>query len=88
MEVNDNIDKIKANRSNYKKVFESEEGLKVLKDLEKVCLYRSTTFDKDSHVMAFQEGLRAVYLHITTIMNMDIEELERIANTMQNGGVN
>ncbi len=74
-----NAEKLKGNREDYKKVFETEEGKRVLKDLERVCMYRSTTFDKDSLVMAFQEGLRAVYLHITTIMNMDIEELERIA---------
>ncbi len=74
-----NAEKLKGNREDYKKVFETEEGKRVLKDLERVCMYRSTTFDKDSLVMAFQEGLSAVYLHITTIMNMDIEELERIA---------
>jgi hypothetical protein len=80
VEQENNSDKLKGLRNNYKSVFESEEGKKVLKDLERVCLYRSTTFDKDSLVMAFQEGLRAVYLHITTIKDMDIEELERISN--------
>lgn len=82
MEQENNSEKLKGLRNDYKKVFESEEGKKVLKDLEKVCLYRATTFDKDSLVMAFQEGLRAVYLHITTIMEMDIEELERITKAM------
>lgn len=76
--MDNNAERIKGLRSDYKKVFESEEGKHVLKDLEKVCLYRSTTFDKDALVMAFQEGLRAVYLHISTIMNMDVEELERL----------
>ena len=80
MADNDNANKLKGLRNDYKKVFESEEGKRVLKDLEKVCLYRATTFDKDALVMAFQEGLRGVYLHITTIMAMDIEELERISN--------
>ena len=75
-----NADKLKALRNAYQKVFESEEGKLVLKDLERVCLYRATTFDKEALVMAFQEGLRGVYLHITTIMNMDIEELERISH--------
>jgi len=75
-----NADRLKGLRNNYKKTFESEEGKKVLADLEKVCLYRSTTFDKDPMVMAFQEGLRSVYLHITTMMTIDIETLENIAN--------
>jgi len=76
-------DKLKALRNAYQKVFDSEEGKLVLKDLEKVCLYRMTTFDKDALIMAFQEGLRGVYLHITTLMTMDIEELERISNANQ-----
>ena len=76
----DNSEKLKGIRNDYQQVFSTEEGQRVLKDLEKVCLYRATTFDKDALVMAFQEGLRAVYLHITSIMNLDIEELERIAN--------
>lgn len=75
-----NADKLKGLRNDYKQTFSTEEGKRVLKDLEKVCLFRTTTFDKDSHVMAFQEGLRGVYLHITTIMDIDIEELERISN--------
>ena len=78
-----NAQRLKGLREDYKKTFESEEGKRVLKDLEKVCLYRSTCFDKEALIMAFQEGLRAVYLHITTVMNMDIEELERIANAVQ-----
>ena len=78
--ADNNSDKLKGLRNDYKKLFESEEGKRVLKDLERVCLYRATTFDKDPGVMAFQEGLRGVYLHITTLMNMDIEELERISN--------
>lgn len=84
--MTDNADKLKGKRNDYKKVFESEEGKRVLKDLERVCMYRATTFDKDAAIMAFQEGLRAVYLHITTIMEMDIEELERITNQHQQGG--
>lgn len=82
-EQQNNAERLKGLREDYKKTFSSEEGKKVLKDLEKVCLYNTTSFDKDSHVMAFQEGLRAVYLHIKTIMEMDIEELERLVDAIQ-----
>ena len=75
-----NEQKLKAKREDYKKTFETEEGKRVLKDLEQVCLFKTSTFDKDALTMAFQEGLRGVYLHINTIINMDIEALERIAN--------
>lgn len=81
--MEDNSAKLKEKREDYKKIFSTEEGKRVLKDLEKVCLYRTSTFDKEPMVMAFQEGLRTVYLHITTIMEMDIEELERIAGAMK-----
>ena len=81
--MEDNSAKQKEKREDYKKIFSTEEGKRVLKDLEKVCLYRTSTFDKEPMVMAFQEGLRTVYLHITTIMEMDIEELERIAGAMK-----
>ncbi len=73
-----NSERLKGLREDYKKTFESEEGKKVLKDLEKVCLYNSTAFDKDPYVTAFQEGLRTVFLHIKTVMTLDIEELERM----------
>jgi hypothetical protein len=72
-------------RQDYINTFKTEEGKRVLADLEKVCLYKTSTFDKEAMVMAFNEGLRSVYLHITTIMNMDIEELEKIAVAQQKG---
>lgn len=81
--MENNSTKLKEKREDYKKTFSTEEGKRVLKDLEKLCLYRSSIFDKEPMVMAFQEGLRTVYLHITTIMDMDIEELERIAGAMK-----
>ena len=81
--MEDNSAKLKEKREDYKKTFGTEEGKRVLKDLEKLCLYRSSIFDKEPMVMALQEGLRTVYLHITTIMEMDIEELERIADAIK-----
>ena len=74
-----NVVELKQKREDYKKTFATEEGKRVLQDLERVCMFRATTFSKDAMTMAFQEGLRTVYLHITTLMEMDIEELERIA---------
>ena len=76
--MENNAERLKGLREDYKKTFESEEGKKVLKDLEKVCMFNTTTFDKEALVMAFQEGLRTVYLHIKTVMTLDIEELERM----------
>jgi len=81
--ANENADKLKALRADYQKTFGSDEGKKVLADLEKVCMFKASTFDKEAPIMAFQEGLRAVYLHITTVMTLDIEQLEKIAVSQQ-----
>tara|TARA_B100000029_G_scaffold277031_1_gene271521 strand:- start:1857 stop:2069 length:213 start_codon:yes stop_codon:yes gene_type:complete len=54
----------------YKQVFESDNGKKVLEDLEKRCSYHSTTHIKgDSHESAFLEGARSVVLFIKNMLN-------------------
>ena len=54
----------------YKQVFESDNGKKVLEDLEKRCSYHTTTHIKgDSHESAFLEGTRSVILFINNILN-------------------
>ena len=54
----------------YKQVFESDNGKKVLEDLEKRCSYHSTTHIKgDSHESAFLEGTRFTVLFINNMLN-------------------
>ena len=54
----------------YKQVSESDNGKKVLEDLEKRCSYHSTTHIKgDSHESAFLEGTRSVVLFIKNMLN-------------------
>jgi hypothetical protein len=54
----------------YKNVFKSDEGSRVLEDLEKRCHYSITTFSKDSsHETAFFEGQRSVFLFIKAMIN-------------------
>jgi len=80
----DNLAKLKGLREDYKKVFDSPEGKRVMSDLEKTGFYRTTTFvPNDAMATVFNEGLRAFVLHIKTIINMDIEELNKIANAVQ-----
>ena len=83
MPQENNADKLKGLREDYIKTFSSEEGKRVLKSLEESCLFKTTTFSKDPLEMAYHEGMRSVYLHINTIIEMDIEELERLANALQ-----
>jgi len=60
----------------YSKCFSSEEGQIVLADLQKVCFKNFTTLDANSNIMSFNEGQRAVLLHIETRMRMNIKRKE------------
>ena len=75
-----NIDKIKALREDYKKTFDCPEGKRVLKHMEDVGFWRATTFvPNDPMATCFNEGTRSFLLHIKTLLEMDIEQLEKIA---------
>lgn len=70
------IQYLKEIQQAYTRVFGSEDGKKVLEDLGKRCKVGTTSFNSDSHVMAFNEGTRSVYLSIQTMLNLDISKLE------------
>lgn len=56
-------------RKNYRITFDSEEGKKVLNDLEKRCHEFVTTFSKDSsHETAFLEGQRSTLIFIKAMI--------------------
>jgi len=66
-------------RSDYQKVFGSEEGLRVLEDLKKTCFYYSPTIHEFPHVMSYNEGQRNVMIHIETQLKLTavkVKELE------------
>jgi hypothetical protein len=73
-----NILKIKSIQEDYRKVFSTEEGKRVLTHMEQIGFFKTTTFLNDAISMAFNEGNRAFLLHIKTILDMDIETLEKI----------
>ena len=55
---------------NYKIVFSSDDGKKVIEDLEKRCHeFVTTHVPKDSHESAFLEGNRSVLLFIKNMVN-------------------
>ena len=60
---------------NYKIVFNSDDGKKVIEDLEKRCHEFVTTHDKtNSHETAFLEGQRSVLIFIKSMINKTLEE--------------
>lgn len=73
-----NVARLKGLREDYKKVFSTEEGKRVLADLEKECFGKDSTFATDPYTSAFNAGNRAVLLHIETVLTLDIEALEKM----------
>ena len=60
---------LKELQTNYKIIFNTDEGKEVLSDLEKRCHYHSTTNVKgDSHESAYMEGQRSVILFIKSML--------------------
>jgi hypothetical protein len=66
-EINNNI-KI------YQRVFKSDDGEKLLEDLEKRCNVHATSFSPDSHETAFREGQRSVVLFIKSTLKKQPKE--------------
>ncbi len=73
-----NILKIKSIQEDYRKIFSTDEGKRVLNHMEGIGFFKTTTLTNDAILMAFNEGNRAFLLHIKTILDMDIETLEKI----------
>ena len=68
------IKEIEQLKQIYKIVFDSDEGKKVLSDLEKRCHFWSTTNVKgDSHESAYMEGQRSVLLFIKSMLRENKE---------------
>ena len=64
--MNQEIEKLK---DLYRQTFNSESSVKVLADLEGRCNYRATSYVAgDANATAFEEGKRAVILHIHNMM--------------------
>ena len=61
--------KLKQLQSDYKIVFGSDEGKRILDDISIRCHERTTTFSKDnSHETAFLEGQRSILLFIKAML--------------------
>jgi|TARA_R100000353_G_scaffold172219_1_gene137185 hypothetical protein len=75
------IKEIKQLREIYKIVFGSDQGKRVMEDLEKRCHFWSTTNIKgDSHESAYMEGQRSVLLFIKSMLQKENENVKRADN--------
>ncbi len=70
-------EKLKELQQKYNRLFTSDDGKEVMKDLERVCFYNQSTINQNPEITAFNEGQRAALLHIKTRMRMNALKLER-----------
>lgn len=59
----------------YKRVFDSEDGQKVLEDLEKRCYIEQTTLSESAIKMAAKEGRRSVFMYIKQMISKEPEQI-------------
>lgn len=69
----------------YRQVFSSQAGRRVLQDLMASCGMLQTSFTKsDPHETAFKEGQRNAVLRILTIMKVDPDALDKHIEEYEN----
>ena len=66
-------DELESLERSYRRVFQSEDGLVVLKDLEECCFIHSSTYVKGcTDATLINEGCRMVFIRIVERMRMDL----------------
>jgi len=69
------IEKKEQLSSDYRTFFATDSGIRIFEDLSKRCFLNHTTYkDYDVNSMVFNEGKRAVLLHIQTMMGKKNKE--------------
>jgi len=66
---------ITENQQLYQRVFDSEDGRAVLKDLLKRCYVNHTTIDDNPYKTYFNEGRRSIYMHIKNLLEKDLKDM-------------
>jgi hypothetical protein len=82
--MSESMEKLKQLQLDYQHAFGDEAGKKVLADLGRQCFEKKPTFDKNDRVHAMRDGMRAVLLHIQTMLLLDINELEKQLKEREN----
>lgn len=68
-------DFLRSRLQDYRYVFKSQQGIRVLDDLAKFCRAHESTFDNDPRVEGILQGRREVWLRIARHLNMTEDEL-------------
>ncbi|MBY7649726.1 MAG: hypothetical protein C4617_04460 [Candidatus Liberibacter europaeus] len=70
--------------SDFKAVFKTPEGKRVLSYLAEYCSSNRTCWREDVRAHAYFEGQRAVWLQISLILNLTPEEIAELNNQKEN----
>jgi len=79
------IENLKQLQSDFKKVFDSEAGKRVLEDLQRRGFLYTTTLADSQIKMAYREGMRSMALHIKTMLEYDFEQVRKRIKEDDNG---
>jgi hypothetical protein len=74
--------------ADYKLLFESESGQRVLFDLMKVGHFMTTSFQGEVHDCVFREGERNMVNYILTMLKQDPVELKRMIDKQEEEELN
>lgn len=72
-------------KRSYRRLFETEDGKRVLRDLAKLCHAASTTADADPREHARKEGKRQVWLRIQNMLH--VPDADLVTMTKENDNV-
>ena len=72
--------KLKKIQMAYQKLFEGMNGKIILKDLTTRCHMDKPSYVANSDETIFNEGKRAVFLHIITMAKIDVQKLKEVRN--------
>lgn len=72
------VEKIKLLAKDYRTQLGGGKGKEILADIKKHCFAENTTFNRDPYEHARNAGRREVWLHIKSMLTMDLDEFERL----------
>lgn len=79
------IENLKQLQADFKKVFDSDAGKRVLDDLQRRGFLHTTTIADNQLKMAYREGMRSMALHIKTMLEYDFEQVRKRIKEDDNG---
>ena len=78
--------KAKRRKVQYKEFFSTDDGKEILADLARRHFVHTSTFiPHDTHHSAFNEGRRSVILDIISLVNVPMEELDKLNRKAEDG---